>query len=83
MAAFYGYLSGNRGEVTRTGHPKSGINAHLKSWVHDVYIRLKADEEGNDILSLEVPKDMRIEINGITYVIRDDNEEIFKANGWL
>lgn len=62
MAHFYGYLTGNRGTVTRCGSKKSGITAHLRSWNNDVYISLEADEDGNDKLVIRKPEGLNIEV---------------------
>ena len=82
MSHFYGYLRGNRGVTTRCGSKLSGIQAHLRSWTNDVYAWLSSDEDGNDQLSLDISKSLKvIRINGIIYSIRDDNGEIFKTEG--
>lgn len=61
MSHFYGYLTGNRGTLTRCGSRTSGINAHLRSWDNDVYVTLK-DEEGKDILVIQKPKNLKVQI---------------------
>lgn len=43
MAALFGRLKGNRGEVTRLGSGNSGITARLETWEGSVEIFLEAD----------------------------------------
>jgi len=43
MAALYGALQGARGEVTRTGTPRSGIRAHVQTWEARVTVTLQED----------------------------------------
>lgn len=43
MSACYGRLTGNRGEVTRTGSQTSGITATVQTWDGAITIRLQAD----------------------------------------
>lgn len=64
MSHFYGYIQGNRGEVTRCGTKSSGISALIKSWEHDVRVRLQAGENGEDVLVLKVPTDLKVIYNG-------------------
>lgn len=61
MSHFYGYLQGNRGEVTRAGSRQSGIRAHLRSWEHDCHAWLY-DEDGKDVLKIECPTDKNIKL---------------------
>ncbi len=69
MSHFYGYLQGTRGEATRCGSKGSGISAHIRSWKNDVYVTLKADEEGNDVLTVNFPEGLKVRINGIDYTV--------------
>lgn len=68
MSKYYGYLTGNRGSVTRCGSKKSGINAHLRSWSNDVYASLANDKSDKqcdfDMLVLSIPKGLKTIING-------------------
>ena len=64
MSHFYGYLIGNKGEVTRCGSKKSGIKAHLRSWNNDVFVELQ-DKNGEDCLSLEIPTKIKMIVNGL------------------
>lgn len=64
MSHFYGYLTGNRGTATRCGSKKSGIHAHIRSWSNDVRAILKEDDNGKDILILDIPESLKIVING-------------------
>lgn len=83
MSHFYGYLQGNRGVATRGGSKQSGIQSHIRSWTNDIYTRLTSDDEGNDQLEIDISSSLKvIRINGVRYSIRDDNKEIFKAEGW-
>ncbi len=53
MSEFYGWLQGNRGEITRGGSIKSGIWAKIQSWYNQCSISLKRNEEENeDILHI-------------------------------
>jgi len=63
MSHFYGYLQGSRGEATRCGTKTSGINAHLRSWNNVVYASLE-DNNGEDVLILDIPKNLNIIVNG-------------------
>lgn len=63
MSHFYGYLQGNRGQVTRAGSRQSGISAHLRSWTHDCYALLY-DNKGKDVLEITCPNDIELIVNG-------------------
>jgi len=67
MSHFYGYLTGHRGTATRCGSKKSGIQARIKSWTHDVTVHLYADDAGNDVLNLSIPDGLKVQINGKIY----------------
>lgn len=43
MAALYGRMQGNRGEVTRMGSANSGIESTLETWDGQVRTELEAD----------------------------------------
>lgn len=68
MSQFYGYLTGNRGTVTRGGSKSSGITAHIRSWNNDVYASLN-DNDNKDSLSLTIPKGLKTTINGKEIII--------------
>ena len=54
MAHFYGYLTGGRGDVTRTGHKTTGISAQLKTWSAKLNVRLyHVDGEDRYAVDLE------------------------------
>ena len=64
MSEYIGYLTGNRGTVTRNGSVKSGISAHIKSWYNDVYASLYRDQlTDKDVLYLKIPKGLKVFIN--------------------
>ena len=63
MSNFYGYLQGNRGQVTRGGSKSSGITAHIRSWDNDVYMGLY-DDDGKDELRITIPKGLKVYVNG-------------------
>lgn len=46
MSRFYASIQGNRGEVTRQGTAKSGINAHPRGW--DLGVRVRGYADGDD-----------------------------------
>lgn len=49
MSHFYGTLQGNRGEATRQGSKKSGIETSTASWEGAIHTRAFYNEEtGND-----------------------------------
>lgn len=66
MSHFYGFLNGNRGETTRCGSKCSGIHAHIRSWTNDVKASI-SDYEGKDLLQLQIPDGMKVEINGTEF----------------
>lgn len=45
MSATYGYLTGNRGTVTRCGSARSGITARLKTWCTEATCLLNVRHE--------------------------------------
>lgn len=47
MAALFGRLNGNRGEVTRLGSKDSGIKCTLQTWKGKVVLCLEADGTWN------------------------------------
>ena len=55
MAHFYGYLTGGRGDVTRTGSRKSGITARLQTWTAKVRVRLY-HVDGEDRYEVEIDR---------------------------
>ncbi len=60
MSATYGYLTGNRGTVTRGGSKASGISATLKTWQSTAHIHLAAEDE----LRIGTEGKMKIYLNG-------------------
>lgn len=70
MSHFYGYLQGSRGQTTRCGGKSSGINTHIKSWDNDVYASLN-DENGKDVLSLNIPIGLKVVLKGKEYIMTD------------
>jgi hypothetical protein len=43
MAALYGRMKGNRGEVTRCGTKDSGIHSSLETWTGCIHTVLRGD----------------------------------------
>jgi len=52
MARFYGSLKGNRGQATRTGTKKSGIEGHIRGWDVGTKVRCFVNEDGNDVVAV-------------------------------
>ena len=48
MSRFYASIQGSRGEVTRMGGKKSGIDGHIRGWDLGIRVRGYVDEKGND-----------------------------------
>ncbi len=48
MSQFYASIQGNRGQATRIGTEKSGIEGHIRGWNSGVEVRGCIDETGND-----------------------------------
>ena len=48
MAQFYADIQGNRGEATRMGTPKSGIQGHIRGWNIGARIVMR-HENGRDV----------------------------------
>ena len=84
MSDYYGYLTGNRGTAIRCGSSKSGIQAHIKSWVNDVYATLISDDDGKDILILTIPECLRVTLNNKFFIVKNDDlvkDTLEKKNG--
>ena len=64
MAALFGRLKGNRGEVTRLGSKASGIDSTLQTWEGKVTTRLEADGSFCVIIG---------QLNGRGYVVAQGN----------
>lgn len=71
MSEYYGYLTGHRGTATRCGSKSSGISSHLRSWKNDVYATLSRDDDGKDILTLNLPDGLRITLNHRFYIVKE------------
>ena len=52
MSHFYGSMQGSRGQATRCGTPKSGIDAHIRGWKIGARVRLRVDADGRDIMEV-------------------------------
>lgn len=50
MARFYADIRGNRGEATRMGTEKSGLQGHIRGWNIGCSVRCIVDENGKDKL---------------------------------
>ena len=48
MSHFYGTLCGSRGQVTRQGTKKSGLNVIATSWAGSISTSLYVDKQGRD-----------------------------------
>jgi hypothetical protein len=48
MARFMATIKGTRGDVSRLGTPKSGINAKINGWNTGVAIYARVNENGDD-----------------------------------
>ena len=48
MSRFYASIQGSRGEATRQGTPKSGIQGHIRGWDMGVSVMGSVDENGKD-----------------------------------
>jgi hypothetical protein len=70
ISEFYGYLKGNKGEVTRCGSKNGGIKARLRSWRNDVQVHLGL-VNGIDRLSIIMPISMPFILNGVMYRLVD------------
>lgn len=71
MSHFYGRLWGNRKTVTRCGGRNNGIHAELSSWNNKINASLN-DENGKDIVALEIPSNLIIRLNCMDYIIKED-----------
>lgn len=48
MAHFYANIKGNRGEATRMGTAKSGLQGHLRGWEIGVKVFCRVNSQGED-----------------------------------
>lgn len=62
MSEYYGFMSGNRGETTRSGSIKSGMNVTLRSYSNDVRISFRKDQNNEDILTIRVPRELKVRV---------------------
>jgi hypothetical protein len=53
MARFYASVQGNRGQATRTGTKKSGINGHIRGWKVGAQVSVE-DWAGQDQVSVRI-----------------------------
>lgn len=60
MAACFGMLRGNKGQVTRCGSKRSGIQAILKTWQTRADCHLSAE----DVLNISTEEKITIIVNG-------------------
>ena len=49
MSHFYADIQGNRGQATRQGTPKSGIQGHIRGWNVGVQVDGYVDDDGKDV----------------------------------
>lgn len=52
MSHFYGSLQGNRGQATRQGTAKSGIDGHIRGWKVGARVECRVNENGQDVISV-------------------------------
>jgi len=52
MSRFYASISGGRSQKTCGGHPKSGIDGHIRGWDLGVRVSGRVDEKGNDVFDV-------------------------------
>lgn len=52
MARFYATIQGNRGEASRMGTKKTGIQGHIRGWDIGCKVLLNVDSEGKDMISI-------------------------------
>ena len=54
MAHFYASIQGNRGEATRMGTKKSGINGHIRGWISGASVSCFVNSEGLDVVEVRL-----------------------------
>lgn len=54
MSRFYASIQGNRGQATRQGTPKSGIEGHIRGWNIGARVRLYVGEDGKDMIEVDL-----------------------------
>lgn len=52
MSRFYASIQGCRGEATRQGSAKSGIEGHIRGWDVGVKVFCDVSEEGEDVCTV-------------------------------
>lgn len=52
MARFIGNMQGQRGEASRLGSTKSGIQAHIRGWNIGIKVNGYVDDKGNDLFEV-------------------------------
>ncbi len=52
MSRFYASIQGNRGEATRQGSEKGGIEGHIRGWDVGVHVALYVNDHGQDEISI-------------------------------
>lgn len=54
MSRFYASIQGNRGQATRQGTPKSGIEGHIRGWDIGAKISCWVNKEGKDVVQVAI-----------------------------
>jgi hypothetical protein len=54
MARFYASIRGNRGEATRQGSEKSGIEGHIRGWTIGASVNCYVDGMGEDVVRITI-----------------------------
>ena len=74
MSRFYGSLKGNRGEATRCGTAKSGINSHARGWHIGARVSCFVNQDGQDEVWIRLTggssnPSQQLDLGG--YILRD------------
>ena len=54
MSRFYASIQGSRGEATRQGTPKSGIEGHIRGWNLGIKVYGSIDDNGKDVFTVKL-----------------------------
>lgn len=54
MSKFYATIQGNKGEASRMGSKKSGIEGHIRGWNEGAKVTCFVDDEGRDCVSVRL-----------------------------
>lgn len=56
MARFYGDLQGNRGQATRMGTAKSGMDGHIRGWNIGARVWMRVNDAGEDEVTVDITR---------------------------